>query len=254
VINADDFGFSDEVNRGIEAALRMGRISSATLMANAPKISEAIAISRHYPTVSFGVHLNLTEFFPLSGLQRLHRAGLLDEDDSFLGDLRLHKPCPSLLQACFDELDAQIHFLIAKGINLSHFDSHHHVHTIPWLFPVICRLQKKYRVRNVRNTMNVYSLNGERSIPLRLLIGKMLWQAMNVVCGSRLTQVFTGLDIFLENPTRKEFIRARSIELMCHPGQLGFEKETAQLLCVAQPILEFPYHLCSYHALAARVS
>jgi hypothetical protein len=95
--------------------------------------------------------------------------------------------------------------------------------------------------------MNVYSLSSERPLSAKLRIGKALWQAMNAVCGSRLTQVFTGVHIFLEHPTRKEFARARSIELMCHPGQKGFEGETDELLRADRPIIEFPYRLCNYH-------
>ena len=247
VINADEFGYSSEVNKAIEQALRMGRISSATLMANGPSINEAIAMARQFPAASFGIHLNLTEFAPLSSELGLKRAGLVDGDGLFLGNLRSLRPSPSLLQACFDELDAQIHFLQANGIKLSHIDSHHHIHTVAWLFPVIYRLQSKYRIRKVRNTMNVYSLSSERPLSVKLRIGKALWQAMNAVCGSRLTQVFTGVHIFLENPTRKEFARARSIELMCHPGQKGFEGETDELLRADRTIIEFPYRLCNYH-------
>ena len=247
VINADDFGYSSEVNKAIEHALRMGRISSATLMANGPSINEAIAMARQFPAASFGIHLNLTEFAPLSSVLGLQRAGLVDGDGLFLGNLRSLRPSPSLLQACFDELDAQIHFLQANGIKLSHIDSHHHIHTVAWLFPVIYRLQSKYRIRKVRNTMNVYSLSSERPLSVKLRIGKALWQAMNAVCGSRFTQVFTGVHIFLENPTRKEFARAQSIELMCHPGQKGFEGETDELLRAERPIIEFPYRLCNYH-------
>jgi predicted glycoside hydrolase/deacetylase ChbG (UPF0249 family) len=251
VINADDFGYSSEVNKAIEHALRMGRISSATLMANGPGINEAIAMARQFPVASFGIHLNLTEFAPLSSPAALRRVGLVDGDGSFRNNLRSLRPSPSLLQACFDELDAQIHFLQANGIQPSHLDSHHHIHTVAWLFPVIYGLQSKYRIRKVRNTMNVYSLSSERPLSLKLRIGKALWQAMNAVCGSRFTQVFTGVHIFLENPTRKEFARARSIELMCHPGQQGFEGETEELLRADRPILEFPYRLCSYHAVVA---
>jgi predicted glycoside hydrolase/deacetylase ChbG (UPF0249 family) len=248
VINADDFGYSWAVNEEIERALRKGRISSATLMANGPAISEAIAISRQFPAASFGIHLNLTEFAPLSSPEALRRAGLIDGDGVFLNNLRSLRPSPALLQACFEELDAQIHSLQASGIQPSHLDSHHHIHTVAWLFPVIYALQKKYRIRKVRNTMNVYSLGSERSPSLKLRIGKGLWQAMNAFCGSRFTQVFTALHIFLENPNRREFARARSIELMCHPGQQGFEGETQELMRADRPILEIPYRLCSYHA------
>ncbi len=249
VINADDFGYSAIVNQAIEEALRRGRITSATLMANGPAVQEALSISREFPAASFGIHLNLTEFQPLSRGEGLRKVGLLGEDGSFLGNLRSLQPGSALLGACFEELDAQISFLISQGLRPSHLDSHHHVHTVPWLFPVIYRLQRRYGLRTIRNTMNVYSLRSEHAPSMRLLAAKELWQFLNRACGNRFTQVFTGYHIFLEDPSRKEFLRARSIELMCHPGQAGFEAETDQLMGEDHPIDDLSYQLCSYAAL-----
>jgi predicted glycoside hydrolase/deacetylase ChbG (UPF0249 family) len=252
VINADDFGYSTKVNEGIERALHLGRINSATLMANGPKIREAIAIARHFPAASFGIHLNLTEFSSLSKATGLSKAGLVDRDGLFRNNLRSLRPSPSLLQACFNELDSQIRFLQENGIQPSHLDSHHHIHTVGWLFPMIYRLQRKHRIRRMRNTMNVYSLSGDRHRPIKQRLGKALWRSANTICGSQLTQVFTGLHIFLENPSRSAFTHARSIELMCHPGQQGFEQETEALMRTDSPIPEYPYRLCSYQDVFAQ--
>ncbi len=67
VVNADDLGMSHEVNEATFDLLSKGRISSATMMANAPATREAATQVSKFPRCSFGVHLNLTQFEPLTG-------------------------------------------------------------------------------------------------------------------------------------------------------------------------------------------
>src|SRR6185312_1140149 len=57
--------------------------------------------------------------------------------------------------AILTEWCAQIGRLRALGVTLSHFDSHHDVHTIADLFPVLKTLQNRYGVRKVRLTRNL---------------------------------------------------------------------------------------------------
>jgi predicted glycoside hydrolase/deacetylase ChbG (UPF0249 family) len=257
VINADDLGYSDAVNQAIERALGLSRISSATLMANAPATQGGLAVARRHPQASFGIHLNLTEFPPLSDPAPLRKLGLLDDAGCFHGNIRSLRPSGALQQACFDELDAQISHLRDQGFLPSHLDSHHHIHTVRWMLPVMQRLQRKHAIRNLRNTMNVYSGRGvdgrpaERTPSLRLRVAKAAWRMANRLGGSRLPEVFTGLHIFLEDPSRPEFLSASSIELMCHPGQGSFEAETARLLDPARPVLDGRYRLRTYTDLLA---
>ena len=66
IINADDLGRSREVNDAIADLFGEGMITSATLMANAPFLEDAI---RKIPAGfrrALGVHLNVTEFQPLT--------------------------------------------------------------------------------------------------------------------------------------------------------------------------------------------
>jgi hypothetical protein len=59
VINADDLGFSQQVNAAIDQALARGWISSSTLMANAPCCEEGVAVAqRHRSHASFGISRN----------------------------------------------------------------------------------------------------------------------------------------------------------------------------------------------------
>jgi predicted glycoside hydrolase/deacetylase ChbG (UPF0249 family) len=245
VINADDLGYSPSVNAAVARALEEGRVSSATLLANGPYLAEALAIVAAYPMASFGVHLNLTEFAPLSPPDALRRAGLLDDRGALHSGLRAINWSPVLAQACFTELDAQITHAKARGLRVTHLDSHHHIHTVPHLFPVILVLQRRHRLPILRNTMNVYPPHNRP--PRRLRLAKEGWSWLcRTGARSRLTDVFTSLPTFLDDPCRAEFRAARSIELMAHPGQSGYEDETARLLAPNSAFLPAGFRLCSY--------
>ena len=66
IVNADDLGMSAAVNEATFDLMSRGRISSATLLANAPAAREAACRAAAFPDCSFGVHLNVTQFEPLT--------------------------------------------------------------------------------------------------------------------------------------------------------------------------------------------
>jgi chitin disaccharide deacetylase len=45
------------------------------------------------------------------------------------------------------EWTVQINRFLDFGLTGTHFDSHHHVHSIPEFLPVIQRLSRKYNIR-----------------------------------------------------------------------------------------------------------
>lgn len=247
VINADDFGYGPEVNAAILEAGHKRCISSATIMANGPSVSEALAMVAHLPQMSFGIHLNLTEFLPLLPVSAIQTAGLVNAEGTFLGDaFRQLRPSPRLLEACYEELDQQLLSLHVKGLRLSHIDSHHHIHTVPWLLPVVWQLQKKHKIFRLRNTLNIYP-SGEVNAPrLRLLAAKKLWQSAALLLGAKMPQRFSSLSVFLADPLRSDFTAASSLELMCHPGQAGFEGETQHLLSQGPSVLPEGFGLLNY--------
>jgi predicted glycoside hydrolase/deacetylase ChbG (UPF0249 family) len=61
IVNADDFGMSPGVNRGIVEAHRYGVLTSTSLMVNRPGCDEAVALARENPDLSVGLHLELDE-------------------------------------------------------------------------------------------------------------------------------------------------------------------------------------------------
>src|SRR5271157_4057137 len=66
IVNADDFGLTEEVSIGIVDAHVHGIVTSATIMANGAAFDAAVSISRHVPRLGIGVHLNLTSGEPVA--------------------------------------------------------------------------------------------------------------------------------------------------------------------------------------------
>ena len=153
IINADDLGMSREVNAAIETAIKEGCISSSTIMANAPAFDDAVRIAKLYPQISFGVHLNIDEFKPLTETSVFMKYGMLDANGAFKKEY-LHNTelsySDELLEAIYNEWKAQVKKVIDTGVIPSHFDSHEHTHGIFELQPILVRLMKEYGIKKVR--------------------------------------------------------------------------------------------------------
>jgi len=151
VVNADDFGISRGVNRGIVEAHRAGLVTSASLMANLPSAEDALTRAAVCPDLSLGLHLTLTAGRPLSPPEQVPT--LVDEAGRFLvlGQLltRLStgKVRPSEVAR---ELSAQVDWAIRRGVHPTHLDSHHHVHVHPLVAPIVIRLAREHRIGWVR--------------------------------------------------------------------------------------------------------
>jgi predicted glycoside hydrolase/deacetylase ChbG (UPF0249 family) len=62
IVNADDFGQSAGVNRGVIEAHEHGIVTSASLMTRWPAAAEAAAYARAHPALSLGIHVDLGEW------------------------------------------------------------------------------------------------------------------------------------------------------------------------------------------------
>jgi chitin disaccharide deacetylase len=62
IVNADDFGLSVGVNRGIAQAHEQGILTSASLMVRAGHAPAAVAYAQAHPQLSVGLHVDLYEW------------------------------------------------------------------------------------------------------------------------------------------------------------------------------------------------
>jgi len=247
IVNADDLGMSDSVNQAIFLGMRSGAITSATILANGPALESALAQLSHFSQCSFGVHLNLTEFTPSCKESRVTLARIIDGNGDFNGNsIREVKIDTSLLRGVFGEWCCQIEKLMRLGVEPSHLDAHHHVHTIPFLLPVLVALQRRYKIHKIRISRNMYD-DSERPAPM-LLKKKWLFNAALRAIGFQTTRIFTDLRTFTtlcgEHPPK-----GATAELMTHPD-VSTRNAEAELLANSWPeMLSYKPSLISYKSL-----
>src|SRR6266403_606409 len=66
IVNADDLGWTEGVNRGIAEAHRHGIVTSASLLANGAAFASGVEVARSTPGLGVGVHLNLSDGAPVA--------------------------------------------------------------------------------------------------------------------------------------------------------------------------------------------
>lgn len=247
IVNADDLGMSEEVNEAIFEGMGRGGVTSATILANGAAVATASQNLQHFPKCSFGVHLNLTEFRPLCPDNTGELSKILDANGCFNGNrIREIRIGQRMLKAIFHEWCSQIEHLIRLGVRPSHFDAHHHVHTIPELLPVLMALRMRYRIDKVRMSRNMYD-DHERPSEV-LLAKKRLYNLALRAIGFRTTRIFTDLLTYVKLcGTRAP--QAAAVELMTHPGSTP-PGEEAKLLESGWPSrLSYQPDLISYDSL-----
>jgi chitin disaccharide deacetylase len=156
IINADDFGLTNGINRAIVDAHKSGVVTSATLMASGPACGAAVALATTSPDLSVGSHVVLVDGTPVCDSAQI--PSLVDDSASSpsfrnsLGGLAARAIARRIDPEHVErEATAQIRTLQAKGIVVSHFDTHKHTHVFPWLLDPLLRAAKACGVGAVRN-------------------------------------------------------------------------------------------------------
>ena len=116
IINADDFGASTGVNRGILECHTRGVVTSASLMVTGRAVREAVSMSRDHPALSVGLHWDVWGE---------------DEREFDIDNVR------AVREEFHRQID-QFHGLL--GRMPTHIDSHRHAHREKHLLPVFREL------------------------------------------------------------------------------------------------------------------
>jgi predicted glycoside hydrolase/deacetylase ChbG (UPF0249 family) len=150
IVNADDFGYFDEVSRGILDAAARGVVTATGVMANGPALERWLDRLKATPALSIGVHLNATLGSPLT--QSMRRC-LVDSNGEFQAKsafaaavLRGQIPIPVTIA----EWRAQIERCLQLGLTLTFLNSHEHVHMLPSLYRAVCALAAEFGIKHVR--------------------------------------------------------------------------------------------------------
>ena len=155
IVNADDFGLTPGVNRGIVEAHREGIVTSSTLMANGSALDDAIRLTASAATLSVGCHVVLVDGEPVLDRSRVptlltakRNGRFVDGIAGFAARVLRGHINPDEVEA---EVTAQIRKLQSAGVHVSHIDTHKHTHIFPQILRPILRAAKATGVRAIRN-------------------------------------------------------------------------------------------------------
>ncbi|MCM2989901.1 ChbG/HpnK family deacetylase [Bacillus safensis] len=144
IVNADDFGLTESVSRGIIKGMQEGIITDTTMLTNTRHFDRSIDLAKEAGIEAMGVHLNLTLLKPLLVSGKVK--SIVDNKGSFYRK-------PSLIPSTFHkeevraELRAQIEKFLSSGLTLTHIDTHHGFSVVhAEMFQIIIELSKEYRV------------------------------------------------------------------------------------------------------------
>lgn len=173
IVNADDFGLTAGVNRGILEAHATGIVTSTTLMANSAGFDDAVQLARLNSKLSVGCHLVLVDGSPLLGADIV--PSLMDPGNPSYFRQNITSFALRALSGRLDadeietEATAQIRKLQSAGIPVSHIDTHKHTHMFPQVLRPLLRAAKACGVRAIRNPFGWMALS-------RIANRPQLWQ------------------------------------------------------------------------------
>ena len=155
IINGDDFGMTGSCSEAIAMAFDLGLITDTTMVANGGYFDEAVGLARAKGFFDkIGVHLNITEGEPLTD-------GIKAFPD-FVTDGRFNKSYDGSralsdgeAEAVYTELTAQVVRVKDAGIAITHADSHHYVHNMAEIMPVVTRVCREQGIDKLRLRMDI---------------------------------------------------------------------------------------------------
>ena len=150
ILTADDLGISKEANEAILESMNEGSLTSTCIMTNMDDYPHAVEIIKKINNPDICMHLNIIEGKPLLNQEN---SPLVDKNGYFNNSfiqMLVNSFNKKYMEYVEHELTAQIEKAINDGIKLSSINSHVHVHSIPKLFELTCRLAQKYNIKYVR--------------------------------------------------------------------------------------------------------
>ena len=142
IVNADDFGRHELINRAVERAFGAGVLKSATLMAGGIAFDDAIQLAKKISGLGVGIHFTLANGNPVLPPNEI--PSLVTAEGIFHGDyikfLRRYFSGKISLDEVRAELAAQLEKILRTGLTLTHFDSHQHLHHMPGIVGVALEL------------------------------------------------------------------------------------------------------------------
>lgn len=236
IVNADDFGLTEGVNRGIISAYKKGIVTSVSLMANGNAFERAVYLLKNNPGLDAGIHLTLIEEKPL--LPKKEIPSLVIADGNFIRNYfqfaKKYLLGRIVITEVEKESDAQFKKIIERGIKINHIDSHQHIHLIPGILKIVIKLAKKYGIRMIRCPLRFIPILKQSSVKNIFPAFALNLLSYNAYLTTKQKGLFSPLYCFrlssyntniYKQIVSKIFSLAdfHASEIICHPAELDDE-------------------------------
>jgi predicted glycoside hydrolase/deacetylase ChbG (UPF0249 family) len=208
IVNADDFGLSPGVNRGIIECAESGMLTSASLMVRWPAAAEAAAYAKQNRKISIGLHVDLGEWVLRNGeWESLYK--VVDAEDK---------------RAVEVEITHQLaEFRRLVGRDPSHLDSHQHVHRTEPARSIMLKLGSELAIPLrecdpcIRYCGDFYGQGAEgEHLPDAITVANLQQILISLPAGVTELGCHPGYDDGLQTSYRSE--RAEEVRVLCNPA------------------------------------
>ena len=205
IINADDFGYRTQINKAIIYAYKNGVVRSTSMLVNRDAFDEAVTLAKENPGLGIGLHIDLDKYFNIE-----HGVGTVN------GWINNIVPDQQILKG---EIKQQIEKLLSVGIQIDHFDSHHHIHLFPEVLSIVIELCKEYNINKIR----FFNKFGSIKLKDRLICNSIKFPE-HFIEGWYYGNVDEDYNV---------------AEIMTHPGYCEFWREKELLVCCDALLKEY---------------
>ena len=167
IVNGDEFGLSEEVNRGIIEAHQKGILTSVSTIVTGKGFEGAVILAQHNSRLGVGIHLMLTDGFPASPPDEIE--SLISGEGRFFPRREfIHRYFKRKINAkeIEDELRAQVKKFKSIGLKPTHFDSHQSIYVIPGIFKMVLKIAREEDIP-IRLPIDPFFLNKSFSFGFR---------------------------------------------------------------------------------------
>ena len=209
IINADDFGLTEQCTYAIIDAFDNHLITDTTMVANGEALNIVKKSIIHNDNIlkNIGIHFNLTEGEPVT--DAIKNLDFIVHNGKFTRYLatpqNYFRPFTKKeKQIIYEELEMQLFILRELGIQPTHADSHQHIHYNWQVAGIVVALCKKHEIKKIRIHKNVQDKG-----PVKNFMFSMYNRWL-------LKQGFVTTDHF-GNIKEYQYIKEGISELMVHP-------------------------------------
>jgi predicted glycoside hydrolase/deacetylase ChbG (UPF0249 family) len=222
IINADDFGLSDGVNRGIAYSMLTGVVCTTSVLPCDLQGLRNASKWIHVLKNRIGVHLQLTGGVPCAPPELVK--SLVSSAERFPGSTHEMK-VPNKHDIVM-EWRCQVDRVLDCGFQPTHIDTHHYTHMLPVVFDAYCDIARLYKLP--ARTRSPHMTSRLRSAGVR--------------CADMCEVQWYNRELDLPGITRliEEGFRCLhsdgTLEVMCHPGYCDAELKHKSSYCEQRDI------------------